>query len=403
LKGIDIVRKLHSVLLIAVLFCVAAINPAYGQGGTSQYIYDANGRLGAVIAPSGSAAVYHYDAAGNLTSIEQIGAGGFSILSFSPQQGTIGDQVTLTGVGLDTATSVSFNGTPSTIVSAAPTSLVTTIPQGASTGLITVSGVRGSASSSTTFSVVARVEVSPGTVEILPGEVVLFQANVVGTPNQQVTWAVNGISGGNSSVGTISASGFYQSPTINNALEVTVSAISQADTAVSGQADVRILNPNTTSEIRSPLLTVSVGLTSSFIAQTPLLAVLKGNFLGIEASPLAVALGEPLAISSRAVSATTGPVITAISPATLTRGTSPTVTLTGQNLGGATAVSFSTANGGVEGNITASNISVSNGTTLTFTAAVGASAAAGTDVVIVTTANGKSQVLSTGGNTVTIQ
>jgi hypothetical protein len=172
---------------------------------------------------------------------------------------------------------------------------------------------------------------------------------------------------------------------------------------VSGQADVRILNPNTTSEIRSPLLTVSVGLTSSFIAQTPLLAVLKGNFLGIEASPLAVALGEPLAISSRAVSATTGPVITAISPATLTRGTSPTVTLTGQNLGGATAISFSTGNG-VEGNITASNISVSpSGTTLTFTAAVGASAVAGTDVVIVTTANGKSQVLSTGGNTVTIQ
>src|SRR5579864_9481705 len=113
--------------------------PAYAQGGTTQYIYDANGRLTGVIAPNGEAAIYHYDPAGNLTSIEHVGAGGFAILAFSPGVGTIGDQVTLTGVGLDTASSVSFNGTSGQIVSAAPGSLIAVVPSGATTGLITLS------------------------------------------------------------------------------------------------------------------------------------------------------------------------------------------------------------------------------------------------------------------------
>jgi YD repeat-containing protein len=389
-------------MLIAIGWLWFVACAASGQG-TTQYFYDANGRLSGVIAPNGSAAIYHYDAAGNLTSIEQVGAGGFTILSFSPQVGTIGDQVTLTGVGLDTASTVSFNGTPAPIISASTNSLVTVIPQGASTGLITVSGARGTASSPTAFAVVARIDLSPATAEILPGEVIFFHATVVGTSNQQVNWAVNGIAGGNSSVGTIDANGTYQSPAINNALDVTISATSQVDTAVSSQADVRILNPNTTSEIRAPSLTISLGPSSAFVAGSPILSVLKGNILGVEANPVAVAVGEPLAIASRAVSATTGPVISAISPATLTRNTSPTVTITGQNLTGATAVSFTTT-GSLETHITVSNISVSaNGTTLTFTAAVSTSAAAGVDVVFVTTPNGSSPIQSTGVNTVTIQ
>jgi YD repeat-containing protein len=397
------VRKLHVLLLVTFLLSLAIPMPADGQGGTTQYFYDANGRLAGVIAPNGSAAIYHYDAAGNLTSIEQVGAGGFSILSFSPQVGTIGDQVTLAGVGLDTASTVSFNGTLAPIVSASTNSLVTVIPQGASSGLITLSGARGSASSSTAFSVVARVDISPTSAAILPGESVQFQASVAGTTNQQVTWAVNGITGGNSAVGTVDANGDYLAPNINNALDVSVSATSQADTAVSSQADVRILNPNTTSEIRAASVAISVGPSSSFVAQSPLVAVLKGNILGIEAAPVAVGFGVTETIASRAVSATTGPVISGVSPAALTRGTSPTVTITGQNLGGATAVSFNTS-GGLETHIAVSNLSASSdGATLTFTATVGSSTATGTDVVFVTTPNGQSQIVNTGVNTVTIQ
>jgi YD repeat-containing protein len=426
------VRYLRLAGLTFLALMMAALGGlAYAQG-TTQYIYDANGRLTGVIAPNGEAAIYHYDPAGNLTSIEDVGAGGFAILSFSPGVGTIGDQVTIVGVGLDTASAVSFNGTPAQIVSATPGSLVTAVPNGASTGLITLSGVRGSASTATAFTVVARIVITPPLAEILPGESISFSATVVGTPDQRVTWDVNGISGGNAGVGTISASGFYQSPSVNTGLTVTVDATSVADTSVVSHATIRILNPNTSSEVRSAAVSVGLGLTANFAAAplsvqvgAPLgieshsVSVLEGNFVFAGSAAVSVDVGETLAITSQPVSAelgalfpasatpvsaTTGPVIGAISPGTLRRGTTVTVTMTGQNLGGTTAVAFNTRNSNLERNITVSNISVSSdGTTLMFTAAVSTSAAPGADVVFVTTPNGFSQTQSIGTNTIAIQ
>ena len=425
-------RDLRVAVLVFVLlmgFCPQA----WGQG-TTQYIYDANGRLTGVIAPNGEAAIYRYDPAGNLTSIEHIGAGDFAVLSFTPQIGTIGDQVTFTGVGLDTASSVSFNGTPAQILSASASSLTAVVPDGAATGPITLSGVRGTATTATAFSVVARIVISPALAEVIPGESVGFTANVIGTPDQRVSWAVNGIAGGNASIGTIDATGFYQSPSIDTGLTVTISATSQVDTAVTSSATVRLLNPNVISEVRSAALLVGVGLTRSVIFSSAPVGVQKGAPVGIESSsvsvlegllvpiqspgltvelgesftassqPIAVELGILFPVSAGAVSETTGPVITNISSATFTRGTTLTVTVTGQNLGGTTRVSFNKSSGTLEQNISVSNLSVSSdGTTLTFTAVVSASAATGTDVVYVSTPNGLSQVQSIGTNIVTIQ
>src|SRR5204863_1343486 len=149
-----------AVLILFLLLAAAFCPPASGQG-TTQYIYDANGRLTGVIAPNGEAAIYRYDPAGNLTAIEHIGAGQFAVLSFTPQVGTIGDQVTFTGVGLNTASSVSFNGTPAQIVSVSASSLTTLVPDGATSGPITLSGVRGTTTTATAFTVVARVVISP--------------------------------------------------------------------------------------------------------------------------------------------------------------------------------------------------------------------------------------------------
>ena len=39
-----------------------------------------------------------------------------------------------------------------------------------------------------------------------------FTATVTNTPNTAVTWDVNGVAGGNSTVGTISAAGVYSAP-----------------------------------------------------------------------------------------------------------------------------------------------------------------------------------------------
>jgi hypothetical protein len=58
------------------------------------------------------------------------------------------------------------------------------------------------------------VEVSPSTVAVPFGWTEQFSAAIAGNPATNVTWAVNGIVGGNPSTGTISASGLYTAPVV---------------------------------------------------------------------------------------------------------------------------------------------------------------------------------------------
>lgn len=411
--------------LSIVLLALSSV--VYGQGGTTQYIYDANGRLSGVLDPAGNAAIYHYDPAGNLVSIQQVSAGSLGILSFSPQTGTVGDQVTFQGVGLDTISTVSFNGTPAQIVSSSPNSLTTAVPSGATTGLITISGVRGTVSASSSFTVVARVDVAPSLAQILPNRSSQFSAGVLGTPNQSVTWAVNGVAGGSAAVGTISNTGLYLAPNITTGLTVAITATSQADTAVIGQATVMILNPANVSEVHSGAVSVAPGFVNGQTTTAPLVSVGIGLLQNTQVIAHAVTVSENtinggFVVSpevlvgfgssstnqnqffSRAVSATTGPVITAISPTSIARGTATAVTLTGANLQGTNSVFFLTSSNSLAANITISNISASiDGSTVSFTATVGSSATTGTDVIYVAGSNGSSQAVSIGSNAVQIQ
>jgi uncharacterized protein (DUF1800 family) len=67
---------------------------------------------------------------------------------------------------------------------------------------------------------------------------------VTNLTNTAVTWQVNGVAGGNSTVGTISSSGVYTPPaTIPSNNVVTVSAVSTASPSTSGSMQVSILNP----------------------------------------------------------------------------------------------------------------------------------------------------------------
>jgi hypothetical protein len=89
------------------------------------------------------------------------------------------------------------------------------------------------------------VTVAPQSPTAVVSQTVAFQATVTGTTNTAVTWAVNGIAGGNSTVGTISASGTYTAPaTVPNPSTVTVSAVSQADKTKSGSSNVLIVASN---------------------------------------------------------------------------------------------------------------------------------------------------------------
>lgn len=85
-------------------------------------------------------------------------------------------------------------------------------------------------------------EVSPSTASVRVNAQLQFTATVTGTPNQAVTWDVNGLVGGNAEVGFIDATtGLYTAP--ETPLNVTVNAKSNLEPKAIGTAAVTVVNP----------------------------------------------------------------------------------------------------------------------------------------------------------------
>jgi hypothetical protein len=111
------------------------------------------------------------------------------------------------------------------------------------------------------------VSVSPTAASIPAGGTQPFTATVSNTTNTAVTWSVNGISGGNTTVGTISSSGSYVAPqNVPQPATVTVQATSQADATASGSATVTITSGLSVS-VTPTSASVELGAAQSFIAQ----------------------------------------------------------------------------------------------------------------------------------------
>ena len=86
------------------------------------------------------------------------------------------------------------------------------------------------------------VTVMPASVNVTVLATQQFTATVVGTTKTGVAWAVNGIAGGNSSVGTISALGLYTAPSIlPNPASVKVTATSVEDTKALATSTVALM------------------------------------------------------------------------------------------------------------------------------------------------------------------
>src|SRR3984893_6928474 len=76
------------------------------------------------------------------------------------------------------------------------------------------------------------------------GSTVQLSATVTNTTNTAVTWQVNGVAGGSSATGTISATGLYTPPaTIPSPNTLTISAVTQATPVASASQVESILNP----------------------------------------------------------------------------------------------------------------------------------------------------------------
>lgn len=122
-------------------------------------------------------------------------------------------------------------------------------------------------SNAATTSAVA-VNVIPTTFSVALGTTNQFTATVTGTTNTAVTWSVNGIQGGNSTVGTIDDKGLYKAPDrLPTANPVTVTATSAADATKSSSATVTVtVPPVTVIVLPTNLINVAAGKTQQFTA-----------------------------------------------------------------------------------------------------------------------------------------
>lgn len=105
----------------------------------------------------------------------------------------------------------------------------------------------GHSSSSSGTPAGIAVTVSPSATSVVLGQTVPFDATVTGTTNTAVNWEVAGVTGGNATVGTITAGGLYTAPSaVPNPSTVVVTAVSQADPTKSGTGRVQVFqsNPN---------------------------------------------------------------------------------------------------------------------------------------------------------------
>jgi hypothetical protein len=103
--------------------------------------------------------------------------------------------------------------------------------------------------SATPTPVPASLAVSPRAANVTLGSSQSFAATGTASP---VNWSVNGIPGGNSTIGTISAAGLYVPPAVFPATNnFAVTATSQANPSVSASAIVLVVYPNVNGGIQS--------------------------------------------------------------------------------------------------------------------------------------------------------
>ena len=210
------------------------------------------------------------DRSGNVSntaaaSIEIVAGGGTEALSltgFSPQQGAAGTEVVLTGSGFDAGAPgrniVELSGERVPVTIATSSSLTVVIPEGAGSGRFVARNRNGAAASDGMFNVPAGVSVTPEAPSLTVSAQLQFESSVVSSETNQVSWSVNGVTGGNALLGTITAQGLYNAPSsIPPGGHVTVAAALANGPSVAGSTNVTILPPPAT--LGSARLLAAVG------------------------------------------------------------------------------------------------------------------------------------------------
>ena len=172
-----------------------------------------------------------------------------SIASISPSSFKTGSfTITITGDGFVAGSVVTFDGAalPTTFVSATSVTATGDAPT-AKTVSVVVQTPDGDSSNTASVTVTAvtqtqvSVAVSPTSASVRLRATRQFVATVTGTTNTAVTWKVNGIAGGNGTVGRISQAGVYTAPnSVPQPATVNVTATATADPTKIATANVTI-------------------------------------------------------------------------------------------------------------------------------------------------------------------
>lgn len=144
------------------------------------------------------------------------------------------------------------NGTIST--SGLYTAPATTVAIQVTVTAVSVADSTKSASAAVTVNPlpVGSVMISPTTATLAVGGNQQFTATVMGENNSNVTWSVDGINGGNGTVGTISSSGLYTAPSAAGAHTVTATSVADASKSASAAVSVISLSVSPTSALLAP-------------------------------------------------------------------------------------------------------------------------------------------------------
>ncbi len=138
-----------------------------------------------------------------------------------------------------------------------------TAPAQAGTHTVTATSVADTTKSAKASVAVGAISLTPASATVAPGGTQQFTATIQGFSNAAINWSVNKVSGGNSTVGTISSSGLYNAPAQTGTY--TIGATSAADSSVTASATVTV----SAISLLPATATVIAGATQQFTATMP--------------------------------------------------------------------------------------------------------------------------------------
>ncbi|WP_306601920.1 hypothetical protein [Geothrix sp. 21YS21S-2] len=235
-----------------------------------------------------------------------------------------------------------------------------------------------SATATTTATVtpqaVVVAAVAPATASLFPGGTQAFASSVTGAADATLTWSVDGVAGGNATVGTISAAGLYTAGTAAGTR--TIAATAHADGTTQKTATVTVTVPDSpvaTSLVASsatPLFGATFTLTPTYSAGTGTLdnglacpasgaasAAVTANWVGAKVFTLTVT--NVLNVTATTTATVTPQAVTVadVSPATKTLNVGETQTFASSVTGAVDTAIIWSVDGVAGGNATVGTIS----------------------------------------------